>query len=87
MVDTLNDVPAQPAKTKKSWRERRFLARVWIKGHYHQARLWTMAHEDFRVTSFQFACFIAGLFFISFWSVPVAGVIGAVIAIIAAERQ
>lgn len=43
--------------------------------------------KDVRITGFQFICFLAGLFFVSFWSVPVAGVVGAVIAIIAAERQ
>jgi hypothetical protein len=45
------------------------------------------APKDVRITGFQFLCFLAGLYFVSWWSIPVAGVIGAVIAIIAAERQ
>lgn len=43
--------------------------------------------KDLRITGFQFICFLCGLYFVSYWSIPVAGVIGAAIAIVAAERQ
>jgi len=61
----------------------------WAKTLLLSARSTVSAREHKRglLTSLEFICFIAGLFFISFWSVPIAGVIGAVLMIVAIERQ
>lgn len=63
-------------------RTRRMVRRVRI-----AYRTFMETPKDVRITEFQFICFLAGLYFVSWWSIPVAGVVGAVIAIIAAERQ
>lgn len=82
-------IPVQP---KLTWRERRRAAKIYAKGKWFQFRLWVTNHRSFRITTFQFVCFIAGLVGIALlpigaWAVPAAIIIGAIIGITAAERQ
>ena len=81
-----------PIQQKPTWHERRRAAKIYAKGKWFQFRLWVTNHRDFRITAFQFVCFIAGLVGISLlpvgaWAAPVAIIIGAIIGITSAERQ
>lgn len=76
-----------PEKTPRLWPRLRRRTRLLTRRAGFAYRTFMETPKEARITGFQFICFLAGLFFVSFWSVPVAGVIGAVIAIIAAERQ
>lgn len=54
---------------------------------YGRGQIEAAEHQQGLRTALEFICFIAGLFFISYFSVPIAGIIGAVLMIVALERQ
>ena len=76
--------PVQPPKRRIEFKRRLRRNAIRVKFAY---QTFMKTPKDVRITGFQFICFLAGLYFVSWWSIPVAGVIGAVIAIVAAERQ
>ena len=78
--------PGTPAKTPWRTQVRHKARRVSLRVRFAY-RTFMETPKDARLTGAQAICFLAGLYFVSWWSIPVAGVIGAVLAIIALERQ